>query len=108
MSLFTKEIQEHLTPAPFDRNARATYPDQAHFAGTGPATKTCRECLSFDHGKYDYFAKNGKWRGLIKPASCRKYRQLTHDIGPTIPDDAMACKYFEQNETPPARFEKSS
>lgn len=106
MTLF-KEAQLHLTEAPVDRFARASYPGMAHFAGTGPRLKTCRECLFYAHDKYDYRSKNGKLRGLILPASCKKYKQITQQTGDKIPDDAQACKYFDQNPTPPDRFAKS-
>lgn len=107
MSLFTKDIQEHLAPAPFDRAARITHPGMAHFAGSGPALKTCRECEFWGGPQPDYRSKNGKWRGLIKPARCRKYRALTGAIGDEIPDDAAACRHFEESEKIPPRFDRT-
>ncbi|ANW00661.1 HNH endonuclease [Bradyrhizobium icense] len=101
-----RDIQDHLTAGPVDTLARATHPGMAHFAGTGPALKTCRECAFWNHKLYDYRAKNGKWRGLILPADCNKYRQMTQRVGDKIPDDAAACKYFEQSEHVPARYAK--
>ena len=106
MTLFTQSIQDHLTAGPVDTLARATHPGMAHFAGTGPALKTCRECLFWNHKLYDYRAKGGKHRGLILPADCKKYRQMTQQVGAKIPDDAAACKYFDENTSPPARFAK--
>ena len=108
MSLFKEHIQDHLTEAPIDRFARASHPGMAHFAGTGPHGSTCRECIFWAHGPHDYRAKNGKYRGLIEPATCKKFQQMTGVMGSKIPDDALACKYFEQNETVPLRFAKSS
>jgi hypothetical protein len=107
MSLFKDSIQDHLTAGPVDQQARATYPGMAHFAGTGPHLATCRECLFWEHGTHDYRAKNGKWRGLIEPAACRKFRTFTGQRGDKIPDDAAACKYFDRNEPAPERFVKS-
>jgi hypothetical protein len=106
MSLFKESIQDHLTASPIDAFARASYPGMAHFAGTGERGKTCRECIFFAHGPHDYRSKNGKHRGLIEPATCKKYRQITMQEGAKIPDDAAACKYFEQNPTVPERFSK--
>lgn len=63
MSLFKESLQDHLTASPVDAFARASYPGMAHFAGTGPRGKTCRECLFFNYGPHDYRAKNGKYRG---------------------------------------------
>lgn len=107
MSLFKESIQDHLTAAPVDALARASFPGMAHFAGTGPRGKTCRECLFWKHGAHDYRSKAGKYRGLIEPASCGKYRAITLSEGSKIPDDAASCKYFETNEAPPLRFAKS-
>lgn len=106
MSLFKESIQDHLTAGPVDTLARASYPGMAHFAGTGPHGSTCRECIFWEHGPHDYRAKNGKHRGLIEPARCRKYRAITLHQGDKIPDEAAACKYFDRNETAPARFAK--
>lgn len=106
MTLFKEALQDHLTPAPVDDLARASYAGMAHFAGTGPAGKTCRECAFWAHGPYDYRAKVGKYRGLIEPATCNKYRRITTRTGSKVPDDAMACRYFEQNQAVPERFAK--
>ena len=106
MSLFKESIQDHLTPSPIDVLARASHPGMAHFAGTGPQLRTCRECIFWEHDPHDYRAKTGKHRGLIEPALCRKYRQITLQVGAKVPDDAAACRYFEENSAIPARFDK--
>jgi hypothetical protein len=106
VSLFKQSIQDHLTAAPVDTMARASYPGMAHFARSGPVNRTCRECIFWDHGPHDYRAKNGKYRGLIEAARCKKYRQITMQQGDKVPDDAAACKYFEENSTIPPRFAK--
>lgn len=107
MSLFKESIQDHLTTSPVDALARASHPGMAHFARTGPVNTTCRECIFWDHGPHDYRAKGGKYRGLIEPARCKKYQQITARPGDKVPDDAPACRYFEQNEAAPPRFAKS-
>lgn len=107
MTLFKDGLSDHLTASPVDALARASHPGMAHFAGTGPYGKTCRECLFFNHGPHDYRAKGGKYRGLIEPATCGKYRAITLNVGAKIPDDADACKYFDENPGPPLRFVKS-
>jgi hypothetical protein len=105
MTLFKEPIQAHLTGAPFDRIARSTFSGQAHFAGTGPKFKTCRDCAHWGHaGAQDYHPKRGKFGGLIKPARCRKYQALTNHIGDKVPDDAAACKHFEEAAVVPERF----
>lgn len=107
MSLFKEAISDHLTHSPIDAAARSSFPGMAHFAGTGPRGSTCRECIFWNHGPHDYRAKNGKYRGLIEPATCKKFRQVTLQEGSKIPDEASACKYFDQNPSPPDRFIKS-
>ena len=107
MRLFKESIQDHLTASPIDELARASYPGMAHFAGTGERGRTCRECIFWAHDPHDYRAKNGKHRGLIEPAVCNKYRQITQQAGAKVPDDAAACKYLDLNPTPPPRFAKS-
>lgn len=114
MSLFKESIQDHLTPGPVDTLARASYPGMAHFAGTGPNISTCRECdfWGVASGKnpvryFDYYAKGGMHGGGIKPHPCRKFKSLTQQEGQKVPDNARACKYFEQAESVPDRFKKS-
>lgn len=107
MSLFKESLQDHLTAAPIDVLARASYPGMAHFAGTGPHGSTCRECIFWAHGPHDYRAKGGKYRGLIEPATCKKYQQIVMQQGSKVPDDAAACKYFDRNEAVPERYAKS-
>jgi hypothetical protein len=105
MTLFKDPIQGYLTAGPCDGMARATFAGMAHFAGTGPELKTCRECQHWDHGgPHDYYAKRGKFGGLIKPARCRKYGALTNAAGDKVPDDAPACKHFTDAAVVPARF----
>jgi hypothetical protein len=108
MSLFKAALSEHMTPAPTDKAARATHPGQAHFAGSGPQDRTCHECLFWGHGKHDYHSRSGKYHGLIKPAPCMKFRMLTRKMGDKVPDDAPACRHFQQADTVPPRFDRMS
>jgi hypothetical protein len=85
------------------RQATQTHIGMAHFAGTGPVDKTCRECV--------YWMKRGKWTkadlmidGRVpEPSPCRRYRNLLNlpNRGlPAVPHDAAACKWFGQAERP--------
>ena len=62
-----------------------TVPGMAHFAGTGPAGRTCGEC-----------------RFLVKVPRgnnqrCEKYRQMMDEYGAVnIPETTPACKYFTE------------
>lgn len=93
----------YLTAGPCDRMARASFAGMAHFAGSGPETKTCRECAFWAHNN-NYYSKRGKHHGLIRPARCRKYRALTNTDGGQVPGDAAACRHFEQAQVVPERF----
>jgi hypothetical protein len=108
MTLFRDPLSEKLTHEPLlKRQALATHPGMAHFAGTGPDNMTCRQCLHWAHHAYDYRSKTGKYHGLIKPAPCRKYKAITGKEGDDVPDDAPSCKYFEWNVAHPRRFAKN-
>lgn len=61
-----------------------TVPGMAHFAGTGPADKTCGDCASW----------------VMIPRSpkmqCARYTKMTGQKGKAIPHSTWACRYFEQ------------
>jgi hypothetical protein len=79
-----------------DRLIWQTKPGQAHWAGTGPEDKRCRECRYFDHRERRYTD------GTLMPAPCAMYRRLTNGTqGNSIPHDAYSCKYFEAAEVVP-------
>jgi len=111
MGLVAKGVEEHFTVIDRVTESRRahTHPGMAHFAGTGPARKTCRECehwtgCGFGDG---YYSGNGKHGGVIKPRSCAKYRSLMHgEVGPAVPFDALPCRHFVQNPNPPPVVEK--
>jgi hypothetical protein len=104
MSILHKESDHFTSPdIEITRRARATFSGQAHLADL-ESLCTCRQCIHWLHVQHDYRSKKGRWGGLIKPARCAKYRQLTGNNGDLVPDDARACRHFEPNPTPPARF----
>jgi hypothetical protein len=84
----------------------STFPGMASFAGDTPG-KTCRECINFAHGN-KYSAKRGMSGGKLKDASCNKYRRMMQQTGPAFSPTAAACKFFEQNSTPPELYAKES
>ena len=77
-----------------------TMPGMAHFAGTGPAGKTCGDCVNrgyhrkripkFDARINDWVEKSYKVNG------CAKYNQLTGKHGGVIDPRLHACRYFEE------------
>lgn len=92
-----------------------TYLGQAHIAGTGPQGKTCRECVFWHIEKYKkvadgeyeriaaepgYFGKGHKKNpSELKKAKC--HRPILNKANRLIPHHALACRLFEENETPP-------
>lgn len=82
---------------------RVTHKGMAHFAGTGPNGRTCRECIHWDHFNGSY----RKGDGRISKASCKKFSALTRgEKGHPVPDDAMACKYFDINPAVPEKYQR--
>jgi hypothetical protein len=86
----------HLVEDLAGRRAMETYPGQAHFAGSGPAGTTCRECRFWQPPSglrtYTYFTGSR----LLKPCRCLKRPQIKGgEIGGEVPHNAASCKYFE-------------
>lgn len=60
-----------------------SYPGMAHFAGTGPRNKLCKDCASYIG------------------SDCAKYRAMTGQSPKRgIPPATPACKYFVKPELP--------
>lgn len=79
--------------------ARQTHVGQAHFGGSGPAGKTCRECISWQKTG-SWHAMSGKHGGTPLPARCGKYRDLMRETGRAVPHSAYACRYFVASDSP--------
>ncbi len=102
--------QSHLTvidPA-LEAKRQQTYPGMAHFARSGPDGKTCRQCEFWTGcgGESGYYARNGRHGGGLKPRSCVRYREMMDGIGPGVPHNAQACKYFAESKMPPTLTDK--
>lgn len=64
-----------------------SYPGMAHFAGTGPKGRQCKDCI--------FATKPTKSKGHPVIA-CTKYKQLTKDkVDRKFPPGAWACRHFE-------------
>ena len=94
--------RHHLVEDATGRASFQTYAGQAHFAGTGPAGKTCRECLFWvpAPGLSKHAYGNGIGREL-KPCRCQRRMQLVGGVGKEVPHDARACRHFEPSDNPP-------
>ena len=77
---------------------RATKPGQAHWAGTGPAGKTCGQC---SHLGYWEQVRNGTGDTVYsrrRTGCCAKFFQLTGKHGAVIPPGAGACRHFQPRD----------
>lgn len=76
----------------------------AHWAGSGPKGKTCRECEFWTGGKERYAtAKTGDHMAHeLKPGQCAKYKQLKGRYDGRIPHRTPACKHFNAADSAPA------
>lgn len=94
---------KHLKPIHDDRMQdliRKSHPGMAHWAGTGPEGKTCRQCRFFY--PEGHFSKSNKlYPGHLKPGACRRFQKMTGTKGEKVPHTAAACKFFSERDTPP-------
>lgn len=72
-----------------------TYPGMAHWAGSGPQGKSCRQCVHWSCE--GYFAN-----GTIKPGRCVVAARLMAVMTPKVPHYASACRYFFEDPAAPA------
>lgn len=97
-----------------EEGIRKTPNGMAHWTGSGPKGKTCRECHHYSNeGRHAAGAK-GHAAGQLKPGRCwktieiRKAQEMTRK-GTKPPKFAWhmaACKYFEQHPNPPVAVER--
>lgn len=87
----------------------ASRPGMAHFAGTGPEGRTCRECIHWSRKwkdiDHDESIKSGDFKrdfGVLKPRRCRKFWRMTnHQRGKGLPHGTASCRHFDENPDPP-------
>lgn len=95
------ELTAHRTKAEFDQQVRVTYLGQAHFAGTGPAGTTCRQCrfwhLSDADGEPQPPYYSGE-TGELHKARCN--RPMMNKAHRRVPHDAPSCRLFEASDNP--------
>lgn len=106
MSHFADLFSQNLTMSEHLAPVMNTHMGQAHFAGTGPDNKTCRECAKWyrkwDTGKASPHVYKGRGKGVLylQPAHCN--HPILNKAGNYVPHDALACRLFAQEESPPA------
>ena len=97
----TPEQQTRIFDSRTEVGIRTTPPGMAFWAGSGPAGKTCRECIHWQADGY-YAGGNRAFNQGLKPGICRKARAMTMGKAqPPVRYINSACKYFEPNPNPP-------
>src|SRR5262245_38293745 len=88
----------HMTqthPPELVQQIRASEPGMAHWAGSGPAGKTCGEC---QHWNFWRQIRNASGAVICteQHKGCQKYQQLTNKKGPEISRQLPACRHFQE------------
>jgi hypothetical protein len=86
----------HLTQgyrADIAKTMQQTHKGQAHFAN-GPLGATCAMCIHYGCWKQIRNASGEVVNTSRVQGACAKYKELTGKIGPAVPANASACKYF--------------
>jgi len=76
--------------AEIERQIKQSVAGMAHFAGSGPPSTTCSDCV---HYGYLRTGRNGKIRH--RKRACGKFPKLTGKHGPDVPPDTPSCRHFE-------------
>jgi len=101
------EFDRRLTADSGHAQAVDTHAGQAHFAGTGPADKTCRECRFWFSKPYLYYSSGHMKGQTLKPVACSKYKKMMGGReGARVPHHAKACRYFEPSSNPPPHHQR--
>ena len=76
-----------------------TIAGQAHFAGTGPAGMTCRQCVHWG-GKSSPRRDDA---GELMPRRCRQFSRMMQSLEcrTGIPHGTAACRHFIERATAP-------
>ena len=91
-NLFTAHLtmEDHLAPI------RETHLGQAHFAGTGPEGKTCRQCFYWQpqrRGTTILYEGDGSVMHLCSGKCCYP---ILNKADRLIPHEARSCRLFEE------------
>lgn len=79
-----------------------TYGGMAHFAGTGPDGRTCRECAGWRRNAAKFARDEIKDGGGLLPRRCRTFRKPMGGLdGAVVPHMASACRHFCEAANPP-------
>jgi hypothetical protein len=77
---------------------RRTHVGQASWAGTGPPGETCATCKFYGCWKQVRDAAGNVTKTAFLAGRCDMFRKLVGKIGPAVPSNAPACRYFAPKE----------
>ncbi len=109
-------FSKHLTHEDLLDHVRKTQIGQAHFAGTGPYGRTCRECKHFYCKNREGEPAPFRYRGdenepsspdkvtYLQPALCNF--PIPNKAEALISHSLEACRHFEECSTPPSETRK--
>jgi hypothetical protein len=95
------KVTPHLTEGHRADIAKAigkSHAGMAHFADTGPFGATCAMCVHYGCWKQIRNASGEVVQTSRVQEACAKYKELTGKIGPAVPANASACKYFSRKK----------
>ncbi len=103
-------MQQHMTSIYDDiseKGIRETPPGMAHWTGTGPKGKVCRECVHYVSDARYSANSPGHAKNQLKPGWCKKTKELQGGMkGPVFPTESKACRHFEESPNPPVFVER--
>lgn len=94
-----------------ERGMRETPAGMAHWVGSGPKGRTCRECQHYNIAKTPKrYTANSQKHGIgeLMPVGCKLWRARMPKSAkswPKIHHKTAACKHFAFNEAAPKAFE---
>lgn len=81
----------HMTKLPGVPDADDALGGMAHFCGTGPASKTCGQCVN-----RGYDREVGNEGKVVTYGGCKVYLRLMQMHGPSVRKHWRSCRYFEE------------
>ena len=80
------------------KQIRCTHIGQAAWAGGGPSDATCSTCKFYGCWKQVRDAAGDVTKTAFLAGRCDMFRKLVGKIGPAVPSNAPACRYFAPKE----------
>jgi len=82
-------------PPELIQQIRNTAPGMAHFAGSGPQGRCCRECKSWNYER-SIRNRSGEVVRTERHKGCQQFERLSGRRGPQINPQLLACRHFQE------------